>query len=78
MYVLLNLVTYSAVALLVWWVIEECSGTPATKILARWKRVASVRVRVKEVLLPLVVPSLRLPKMVRIEAAERVSRGSTS
>jgi len=78
MFVVLNLVTYSVVALLVWWVIEECSATPATKILARWKRVASVRIRVKEVLLPLVVPSLRLPKLVRIEATERVSTGSTS
>ena len=78
MFVVLNLVTYSAVALLVWWVIGECSATPATKILARWKRIPSLGTRVKGLLLPLIVPPLPVPRLVRIETAESVSTGPIS
>ena len=78
MFVILNLVTYSAVALLVWWVIGECGATPATKILAHWRRIASLHVRVKEVLLPLVVAPLVAPKLVRIAPVESVSTGPGS
>jgi len=78
MNVLLNLVTYSAVALLVWWVVGECSATPAAKILDRWKRIPSLRVRVKELLLPLVVAPLPVPILAPIETAENVSTRPSS
>jgi hypothetical protein len=58
MFVLVNLVTYSAAALLVLWVIGECRATPTSKILARWKKMPPPRVRAKAVVLPLVVAPL--------------------
>ena len=58
--IVVNLVTYSSVALVVWWIIEECSPSPAAKILGRWTETPLPQVRVKDVLFPLARGGVRL------------------
>ena len=52
MNILLVLISYPAVALLLWWALGEFSDTPEGKILARWKRAALLRARVNGDVLP--------------------------
>ena len=68
--IVLNLVTYSSVALVVWWIIEECSASPAAKILGRWTGTPLPQVRVKDVLFPLALAPLAVPALVRSESAK--------
>lgn len=68
MNVLSIVISYSATALLLWWVLAECGATPAAKILAGWKRVPPFRDRPNVSLLPLVAPFLPVPAPVIPEA----------
>ena len=61
-------VSYAAAAMLLWWVLEEYGVTPATKILVRWKRIATISVRPSVSLIPPIVPLLPVPAPVRAGA----------
>ena len=58
MNILLVLISYPAVALLLWWALGEFGDTPEGKILARWKRAALLRAQATGNVLPLIVPLL--------------------
>ena len=61
MNILLVLISYPAVALLLWWALGEFGDTPEGKILARCKRAALLRAQATGDVLPLIVPLLPLP-----------------
>ena len=58
MNILLVLISYPAVALLLWWALGEFGDTPEGRILARWKRAALLRAQATGDVLPLIVPLL--------------------
>lgn len=68
---LLIVVSYSATAMLLWWIVEECGVTPVAGIVARWKRIATVRIRPGMILISPIVTLLPVPVSVRAGAMGR-------